>query len=340
MPATKTPAKAASKKSAAKARAAKKPATPPSAAGKAAPRTAATASASASASADRGVAVAAAPTYAWAEVVRRAKAPTDTEQALYAVRIAPDLLRREGIKIASDRILTDALRWSGTLVDFVASAAPELVRGVRGFSPGLMRVFVAEAYRLYELNQRFQADRSASRASAKVDKAAASSSRKLAQSYRRQLFEAIKGAAQQEGTILSRLAAAAGATELRAVMQALVTLARELIADQSSPVSQRLTLGGVDAAYLTTVESLAEQTGATGTRVTGPKKSVPVSQGELDVQDGVCLALMDQLLVLFEVARAIDPRVPALVPNATRRYFGGYRQTAKVAATPATPPSA
>ena len=117
-----------------------------------------------------------------------AKPPTATEQTLYAVQIAPDLLRGEGLKIASDRILTDALRWGGTLVDFVASAPPELVREVRGFSPGLLRVFVTEGYRLYEMNQRFQTDKRARSVVAKVDMAAATSSRKLAQSYRRQIY--------------------------------------------------------------------------------------------------------------------------------------------------------
>lgn len=290
--------------------------------------------AAASKTVDPETAVSTAPTYGWVEVARRAKPPTDGELALYAVQVAPDLLRIEGARVASDRILTDALRWSGTLLDFTANAPADLVREVRGFSLGLLRVFVAESHRLYEMNQRFQTAQSARKAGARVDQAAATSTRKLAQSYRRQLVAVLKSAAQQDGTTLRRVAEAQGALEQSAALHALVALARELMADKASAAGQRLILGGVDAAYLGTITTLATQAADSGTRITGPKKSTPVSQGELDVQDGLCLALMDQLLLLFEAAHAINPKIPALLPIATRRYFVSHKSPAKTLPAP------
>lgn len=290
-------------------------------------------------SADTTPAVSTAPTYGWAEVVRRAKPPTDSELALYSVQVAPDLLRIEGARISSDRILTDALRWSGQLIDFTTSAPADLQREVRGFSLGLLRVFVAEGHRLYEMNQRFQAAKSVRKAGARIDQAAATSSRKLAQAYRRQLVVTIKSAAQQDGAILRSVAEAQGALDLSAALHALVALTRTLTAAAASLVGQRLILGGVDDAYLGTIETLATQAADNGTRITGPKKSTPVSQGELDVQDGICLALMDQLLLLFDAAHAINPKIPALIPIATRLYFGSRKSVAKPTPVPAPAPN-
>lgn len=115
----------------------------------------------------------------------------------------------------------------------------------------------------------------------------------------------------------------------------MVALVRELIADKTGHIGQPLILGRVDAAYLATVENQAAQADETDLLVKGPKTSVLVSQGELDVQDGICLTMKDEIWALFQAARAINTKIPALLSNTTRRYFG-IRET--VRESPAAPP--
>ena len=275
-------------------------------------------------------------TYQWPEVVRAVGPATDADRKLFAVRAAPDHLLALGTKIASQHILTDALRWAGILADFVRTAPPELQREARGFAPGLLRVFVAEADKLRGMYGRYSSEKSAQRSTLAVGAATAQALHKEAVARRKQLRSVLLAVVEGDITLTQRLAAAYGTIDENGVggsLRALCKLARELLADHD--LGPTLSAGAVDLAYLSALESLGTRVEGSRADVSGARSRVAVSQSELDVQDGACLLLMDRLRSLMGAAHEVNPLLPKLEPITTRSYFSPNKPKAKKPAAPA-----
>ena len=323
------PKKPVAKKAAAKAVTSKKPAA------KGAAKSAAGA-ARGGAAAKATLAATSAVTYQWPEVVRAVGPATDADRKLFAVRAAPDHLLALGTKIASQHILTDALRWAGILADFVRTAPPELQREARGFAPGLLRVFVAEADKLRGMYERYSREKSAQRSTLAVGAATAQALHKEAVARRRQLRSVLLAAVEGDITLTQRLAAAYGTIDENGVggsLRSLCRLARELL--ENRDIGPTLSAGAVDLTYLSALESLGTRVDGSRAEVSGARSRVAVSQPELDVQDGVCLLLMDRLRSLMAAAHEVNPLLPKLEPIASRGYFAPNKSKPK---KPAAPP--
>jgi hypothetical protein len=328
-PKSATVKKPVAKKVAPKSVTAKKPAT------KAAAKSAAGAAGGGS-GAKATLAATSAVTYQWPEIVRAVGPATEVDRKLFAVRAAPDHLLALGTKIASQHILTDALRWAGILADFVRTTAPELQREARGFAPGLLRVFVAEADKLRGMYARYSSEKSAQRSTLAVGAATAQALHKEAVARRRQLRSVLLAAVAGDITLTQRLAAAYGTIDENGVggsLRALCGLARELLADRD--IGPTLSAGAVDHAYLSALESLGTRVDGSRAEVSGARSRVAVSQSELDVQDGACLLLMDRLRSLMAAAHEVNPLLPKLEPITTRSYFSPNKPKAKKPAAPA-----
>lgn len=81
------------------------------------------------------------------------------------------------------------------------------------------------------------------------------------------------------------------------------------------------------------VESAAEQ--GSGARTGGA-----VSQAEIDLQDGICLAYLERIMRVWNRAHELDPAIPQLVPLATRRIFSPNRKRSAVEAPVSPAPDA
>jgi hypothetical protein len=62
-----------------------------------------------------------------------------------------------------------------------------------------------------------------------------------------------------------------------------------------------------------------------------------VAQADVDYWDGINLALLGQLIDLFEAGHQTDPTVPRLVSIALRSYFSPNKKAKPAPATKPTP---
>jgi hypothetical protein len=278
------------------------------------------------------------PVYTWETLLAAVPAPTPEQTALYALTTPPADLIEAGAHIRTDKILTDLVRWGGQIAEFLPKATTAQRRRLLGFSEAFFRVTIHEGAKLRTM---------ADSRSGKVDDreaerlaliSAAAKAYGDGMDERDRLITALEGLRQYDSTLQERIDRARGrvadAASLERSIRALVKLAQTLLADSQSLLAQQLVDGGVTPQELADVEAAGEAAKTTDAAASGARAQGPVTQAELDQQDGVCLAHMGRLLRIFENAHEKDPSIPHLIPIATRRIFSPSR---KRPAEPAEP---
>lgn len=269
-------------------------------------------------------------TYTWETVLAAVPAPTQEASNLYALTTAPADLIEQGARIRTEKILTDLVRWSGQVAEFMPKATPAQRRLLLGYSDGFFRVAVHEGVKLRAML--------ASRAGNVDDREAAriATIGAASQAYtdgadeRERLTVALEGLRRYDSGLQDRVDLARGsvadADSLVRSLRALVKLARVLLQDSTSIIAQQLVDGGVTAEELDHIDAVAGKVESTAAAAAGARAQGSVSQADLDQQDGVCLAHMGRLMRIFNGAHEKDPAIPQLVANATRRIFSPNRK--------------
>lgn len=278
-------------------------------------------------------------TVTWEDLTARIGAPSAGDVDLYAVDDPVDELIGRGRQIRSSKILTDFKRWAGQVADDVARKGPTLK--IKGFSVGLLRVAVADGTKLRAMLESQDAGTRSQGIAQGSEGIAATTAFDRGTTARDELAAALRTAYKSDKAALKRVDVAYGsakdAPSLASALLALVKVARGELGQKASKPAARLADGGVDEAYLAGLESLAAEIKTTGEKAKGPRTGHTVTQADLDTQDGVCLVHMERFRELFGPAHDSDPRVPHLVPIATRSFFS-RKASSPVAGTPAAEP--
>jgi anti-sigma factor RsiW len=159
---------------------------------------------------------------------------------------------------------------------------------------------------------------------------------------RERLANALSALADYDAALATRVPDARGrvtdAKSLSDSLLRLVRVAHDIHAQKGTALAEQLEDGGVTPGLLAEVEALAARVKTSGAAVTGARQAGPVTQAELDHQDGVCLTFYERLMKIFNAAHEVDPKIPQIVPIATRRLFRKHGPSAKAAAdAPAEP---
>jgi HPt (histidine-containing phosphotransfer) domain-containing protein len=244
---------------------------------------------------------------------------------MYALKTPTADLIEWGAGIASPKVLTDLLRAVGDVAAFLPNMTAAQKKLLLGFSPALLSVAAAEGLRLVDMNERFRGangDRTAAEVDAEA-KAAADYAEGM--STRERVANALMALVSYDASLESTVTTARGrvtdAKTLADSLLKLVKVANGVRAKKSSQLAAQLEDGGMTAELLADVEALAARVKESGAAITGARKAGPVTQAELDHQDGVCLTFYERLMKIFNAAHAVDPKIPQIVPIATRRLF-------------------
>ena len=271
--------------------------------------------------------------YTWTEIRARVADADKASLATYRVAVAPKRLVEEGSLIASERILTDLRLWLGQIIDWWAALSPAERALVEGFSEARLRVVTHHAFALQELLARATKKHAASKHAAAV--AIADDVYRQAQAARRQLRAVLDQAAHAELGFAEAVAAADAAASdevaLHATLGALIGLAEKTL-QQGGPVAAVLEADGFGAASIERYTALRTKLATSHETTRGAAGNGPVTQAELDAQDGVLLVYMRGLRDTFRAFRRTDPRAPVLIVRATRSYFGRSTRASKKAA--------
>jgi hypothetical protein len=283
-------------------------------------------------------------THTWEALVKAVPEPTPAQLALYAIRTAPAALIERGTHIRSEKIRTDMVRLGGIAAEFYPTATPAQRRLLLGFSSSLLSVTVHAGVKLGGLLERRGSTVGDREANLAADTATAETVYREGMEERDRLATALETAVEGDATLETRVDSARDRVEdhrsLNTSLLALVKLGRELLDDKASHVGQQLADGGLTAAELDEARALADRVKATGASVTGARTQGSVSQADLDLQDGVCLAYLERMMKIWNGAHERDPSIPQLQPIATRRLFAPARKKAADPAEKAAPAAA
>lgn len=277
--------------------------------------------------------------YTWDFVLALVPAPTPEAVARYTLKTPTAELVELGATIRTEKVLTDLVRWSGQVAEFLPKVTPAQRRLLLGFSDSFFSVLVYEGKKLREMLESRSGNKDAREAKRVAVLGAAAKGYSDGMDERERLTNALVGVAEHDtGKLRERIDQAEGTVEsaedLVRSLKALAALARTLLADPTTQVAQQLVDGGVTNEELDAFEATAEAVKSTADAATGARAQGPVSQAELDEQDAVCLTHMGRLMRIFNTAHGKDPSVPHLVPISSRRVLAASR---KRPATPTEP---
>jgi hypothetical protein len=147
---------------------------------------------------------------------------------------------------------------------------------------------------------------------------------------RDRLVIALEGVASLESDLETRIGTASGrvtdSASLAASLTGIVKVAKEIPARPESKAAKQLADGGLDEEQIAFFEATATKVKTTGEQAAGARTKGQVTQADLDLQDGVCLTLMDRVMKVVNRAHERDPSIPRLTPIATRRMFLSSRK--------------
>lgn len=248
-------------------------------------------------------------------------------------------LTAKGREIASSRIVVDGRRLYQEAHVFWSTASDSQKKSLKGFSAPLLAIAV---HQLLALHQREQAlaDNAAVEGQSRVrtsTEAARAAAHALA--LRDQAFTALRDAAGLDEALRAEIGEAIGTAEdpdalARGLEQLADILKNWLNAPAGSPLQQRLAAANLDTQYAQDLAAAATSVRTTSARAGERQESRAAAQAALDREDGIAILLLGQIVRAFDAAHDIDPTIPRLLPNSTRRLFS--RKVKEV--TPATPP--
>ena len=280
-------------------------------------------------------------THTWAALVQTVPEPTKAQQELYAIRTAPAALVERGAHIRSEKIRTDMVRLCGIAAEFYPKATAAQLRLLLGFSSALLSVTVHAGVKLGNMLERRGSTVGDREANLAADTTTAETVYREGMNERDRLATALETAVEGDDTLESRLDSARGRVSDHATLStsllALVKLGRELLLDKASQAGQQLADGGLTADELEKAKALGAKVKSSGAVATGARMQGPVSQADLDLQDGVCLAYLERMMKIWNGAHDRDPSIPQLLPIATRALFSPARKRAKDPTAEAAP---
>lgn len=265
------------------------------------------------------------PTHTWSSLLALVPPPSAADAELYAVELPPTDLVERGANIRSEKILTDIVRIAGQVAEFWNHAETTQKRHLLGFSWPLLQVLVHSGKKLADMVATRNAHHDEREANRSAAFAIADETYKQGMDERDRLVVALEAVESLSPGLEARIAAARATVHdhdsLANSLQALIKLARELLSVPQSRVARQLTDGGVTTAELNTLETLATNVKSAGEQASGARTQGNVSQSDLDLQDGTCLAHLERVMRIFNRAHERDASIPRLVPIATRRMF-------------------
>lgn len=283
------------------------------------------------------------PTHTWTSVLAAVPAPTQAEIDLYALDLPPSDLVERGTKIRSEKILTDLVRISGQAAEFWRNASTAQKRHLLGFSFPLLKVVVHSGKNLADMVASRDANTDEREANRAAAIAIADQTYAQGMDERDRLLVALEGVESLipglEARILAARAIVTDHDSLANSLLALIRLAQDLLSNPRSRAAMQLIDGGVTNDELVSMESLGQTVKSAGEHASGARIRGTVSQSDLDLQDGTCLAYMERIMRIFNRAHERDASIPRLLPIATRRMFSMGRKAAPepAPAAPETP---
>ena len=248
--------------------------------------------------------------------------------------------RLVGVQIRSSRVLTDLSRLVGLSYAWWSTATPEKRKKVRGFSLSLLQVAVHYSLELEAAAKGAEDTQHEDLAARQANEKAAAKAFASALAAREQLTTALRSAAGTDVLWRSRVDTAVGRADdagtLASGIERLVKVGEEMLGSNNDDIVALAEAAQLDNEYL--ADALAEAAGLqaaderAGVRLTATK----LSQGDLDVLDGVNLSLLSDMVDAFEKAHDRDGTIPRLVPISTRRVLGMFGKAQPVV-TPLEP---
>lgn len=259
-------------------------------------------------------------TYTLTQLVQLLGAPSDADRVLFAVTEDTATMQEMGAKMASNRILTDGERWLGQ----VYTAQKELAADTQPIPAALLRVTLAELQKLSAYQTNAKSDKATQEQARAVAITEAREARTSLLADRQKVLTLLRTAARGDATLLAAIESIVGTVEtpvgLQVSVQQLLQLARTWIA-VGGLAGQRLRVLRVTDAEIARIHEAAGAYVELQARADGARTALPVTQTEIDIQDGICLVLLTELYRLSKALRLQDLSVPALHPIALRSFF-------------------
>jgi hypothetical protein len=226
--------------------------------------------------------------------------------------------------------------------NFWAAASTAQKKSLKGFSAPLLAVAVHHLLALHQHNQTIAENATIegqSRARTSSDAAQVASN---AIALRDQAYSALRDAAGLDEGLRAEIGEAVGTAEdpnalARGLDQLASVLNEWLNYPANAPLQTRLAAGNLDAQYATELATAATSVRTTAARAGERAESRLAAQASLDREDGIAILLLGQIVRAFEGAHDIDPTIPRLLPNSTRRLFSPRAKKATSATPPAAP---
>jgi hypothetical protein len=286
--------------------------------------------------------------YTLEELVARMGEATESEVFMVIEGYDRNELIAWGADVSTSRIDTDTARDYGRALDFWQVATEEQKDALLGMSDKLLRIAIWAA-RHGQLMAQAQARGQAGSAAAQSERrVGASQLRKQAKARRNQLkalfLSIVAGDAELRSRVENAYGTASTSANLGKSLQDLAALGRELLQSTHPGIVARREDGRLTEAVLAKVETMATEAARRGEEAESPRQATEVTQGEVDLWDGINLAIYEQILDIFEAGRESDATIIRLSPVATRRVLGRQRRKPKQepespapSAPPATP---
>ena len=252
--------------------------------------------------------------------------PPDPE--LLAILRTPEAaaeFQAQGRMIASSRVIVDAERIFGlTFATWqMASEAQKAV--LIGFSEGLLAVGVDQALKLRELTATADSDGHSDETARDLSEKAVATACKKTIVRRDHGVVVLKTIAGHNGTLLGRINAAVGTADtpenLATGSERVAALGLEIVASTDPALAVLVKHTRVTAAYFGLLQTAADELRSAIESARARLTTKKVSQGEIDVLDGLVLHVLSDIIHVFAAAQDLDGTIPTLAPIATRRLL-------------------
>ncbi|MDC0746359.1 hypothetical protein [Polyangium mundeleinium] len=241
-------------------------------------------------------------------------------------------LTDKGREIATSRLVVDGVRLYQEAYNFWQGATDPQKKCLKGFSLPLLGVAVHQLLALHVRAQKMADDTTDEGKSRAKRATEASRTASHAVAVRDQAASALRDAAGLDPALRAEVDETVGTADTpdtlaRGLDGLANVLDAWLKAPPASPILARLTLASLDAAYAEELRAAANAVRTTAANAGERQAAKAAAQAGLDREDGVAILLLGQIVRAFEAAHDLDPTIPRLLPNSTRRLFS--RRTKK-----------
>ncbi len=251
-------------------------------------------------------------------------------------------LTAKGREIASSRLVIDGIRLYQEAHNFLTVASATQKQLLKGFSAPLLAVAVHHLLGLHQREQTRAGNATAESQSRARTSGDALSATTYALALRDQAYSTLRDAAGLDEGLRAEIGEAVGTAEdsaalARGLDQLALILTKWLESPAGSPLQLRLTLANLDAPYAQDLATTATAVRSTAARAGERLEGRAAAQTALDREDGIAILLLGQIVRAFDAAHDLDPTIPRLLPNSTRRLFSRRSKKSTPVSSPATP---